>query len=645
MATGENEQALRKIIDLLRLISIVVLLLHYYVFLFEAFHHWGLVNTFVIRILISIAHSGLFETALHTKLICLGLLLISLLGAKGRKDEQFTLSRSLLLIGAGVLVLLTSHIFVPRSLSIETYAIAYITLSSISYLSVLTGGVFLSRLIRLGLTTDVFNRLNETFPQEERLIKNDFSINLPARYNYRGKLRDSWINIINPFRGTLIIGTPGAGKSYFVVRHVITQHIRKGFCMFIYDFKFDDLSRIAWNTLLKNHHAYKIVPKFYLINFDDPCRTHRCNPLDPSTMYDITDATESSRTIMLGLNKDWIKKEGDFFVESPINFVTAIIWFLKKYDNGRYCTLPHVIELMQLDYPTLFKLLRQEPEVEVLINPFESAFRNEAMEQLEGQIASAKIGMARLASPQLYYVLSENEFTLDINNPDDPKIVCMANNPQKQQIFGAALSLFISRLLKLVNKKGKLPTNITGDEFPTAYWRGIDTTLATARANKVAIFLAVQDYSQLKKDYGRDQAEVIMNIVGNVISGQVVGETSKVLSERFGKIVQQRSSVSVNSQDTSLSHSTQLDAAVPPSRIASLSSGEFVGTVADDPLQKIDLKTFHAEIINDHAAIQREEAGYQEIPVIRKVTPYEVQQNYYAIKSDIQRIVEQSIQS
>ena len=227
------------------------------------------------------------------------------------------------------------------------------------------------------------------FPQEERLLENEYSINLPAAYDLKGKRRKSWINVINPFRSLLVIGTPGAGKSYFVVRHIITQHIRKAFTMFIYDFKFDDLSRIAYNTLLKYAHIYRVKPKFYVINFEDLSRTHRCNPLDPATMEDITDATESSRTIMLGLNRDWIKKQGDFFVESPINFVTAIIWFLRKYEDGKYCTLPHVIELMQLDYPHLFKLLRSEPEIEVLINPFESAFKNEAMEQLEGQIASA----------------------------------------------------------------------------------------------------------------------------------------------------------------------------------------------------------------------------------------------------------------
>ncbi len=639
MGTGENEQALQKIIDFLRLLSILVLLLHFYIFCHTALEVWGFTYPAVDKVASSLRSTGFFEGAFPPKLCSLFLLLVSLIGARGRKDSNLSFESAFILSVTGVFILLLSHFIFFLNMDVFILVQAYITFASGGYLLLLGGGTRISRILRADFKSDIFNKQNESFPQEERLLENEYSINLPAAYTMNGKKKRSWINIINPFRSILVIGTPGAGKSYFVIRHIITQHIRKGFSMFIYDFKFDDLSRIAFNALLQHGSKYKILPKFFVINFEDLSRTHRCNPLDPATMEDITDATESSRTIMLGLNRDWIKKQGDFFVESPINFVTAIIWFLRKHDDGKYCTLPHVIELMQLDYPTLFKLLRTEPEIEVLINPFESAFRNEAMEQLEGQIASAKIGMARLASPQLYYVLSGNDFTLEINNPLEPKVVCVGNNPQKQQIYGAVLSLYISRVIKLVNKKNRLKSSLVFDEFPTIYFNGIDGLIATARANKVSTTLAVQDYSQLKKDYGRDQAEVIMNIVGNVVSGQVGGDTAKLLSERFGKIVQERQSISINANDTSLSRSTQLDSAIPASKIAGLSSGEFVGTVADDPQQRIELKTFHAEIINDHAAIAREEKSYREIPVIRNVTHFEVQENYYAIKEDIRKIV------
>jgi len=367
---------------------------------------------------------------------------------------------------------------------------------------------------------------------------------------------------------------------------------------------------------------------------------HRSNPLEPETMLDITDAIESARTIMLGLNREWIKKQGDFFVESPINFVTALIWFLKKYEGGKYCTLPHAIELSLVDYKKLFAVLGSEPEIEVLINPFISAWRNEAFEQLEGQIASAKISLARLSSPQLYYVLSGNDFSLDINNPEDPKVVCLANNPQKSQVYGAVLSLYVNRINKLVNRKNQKKCSLIFDEFPTIYFNGIDNLIATARSNKVAVTLAVQDYSQLKKDYGREQAEVIMNIVGNIICGQVTGDTAKQLSERFGKINQVKESVSINAMDTSVSKSTQLDYAIPASKIAGLSSGEFVGMMADDPTNKIELKTFHCQIQNDHEAITREENIYNEIPAVRTVTQTEILMNYQRIKEDVKGLVE-----
>lgn len=270
---------------------------------------------------------------------------------------------------------------------------------------------------------------------------------------------------------------------------------------------------------------------------------------------------------------------------------------------------------------------------------FQPAYLNEATDQLEGQIATAKIAMARLSSPSLYYVLSGNDFTLDINNPEEPKIVCMGNNPQKIQIYGAVLSLYVNRLVKLVNKKGKMKSSLIFDEFPTIYLNNMDSLIATARSNKVATCLGIQDFSQLRKDYGREQADVIINITGNIISGQVTGDTSKQLSERFGKIMQDRESISINSGDTSISRSKQLESAIPPSKISALSSGEFVGMVADNPDCKIELKTFHSEIVNDHEAIRKEEENYKEIPAVRKLDNTMIQRNYLQIKQDIQDIV------
>jgi len=641
--TGENEQGLRKILDLTRFASIFILLLHFYYFCYGAFVQWEVKSTISDRLMVNIARTGLFNNLYISKVLAFGLLGISLIGALGKKDEKINRRSIVAYIVIGLLLFLGSNLFLGLKYDTGTIAIVYMTVTGIGYLLILAGGNLLSRLIKLNLFNDVFNSLNETFPQEERLLLNEYSVNLTARYNLKGRIRKSWINIINPFRGLLVIGSPGAGKSWFVIQHIIKQHIEKGFAMFVYDFKYDDLSKITYNWLQRNKHNYSVKPSFYVINFDNLSISHRCNPLDPNTMNDITDATESARTILLGLNREWINKQGDFFVESPINFVTAIIWFLRKYEGGKYCTLPHVIELMQAEYDELFPVLNTQPEIEVLVNPFITAYQNDAMEQLEGQVASAKIGMARLASPQLYWVLSGNDFTLDINNPKHPKIVCVGNNPEKQQIYGAVLSLYISRLIRQVNKKGMLKCSLIFDEFPTIYFNNMDSLIATARSNKVATTLAMQDFSQLKKDYGKEQADVIVNITGNIISGQVMGETAKLLSERFGKIMQDRQSVSVNRADTSISHSKQLDSAIPASKIAALSSGEFVGLVADNPDAKIKLKMFHAEIINDADKLNGEAGKYLEIPVVLKVDSQQVQDNFYQVKMDVKRLIAEEV--
>ena len=639
MNTGEDTQGLRKIIDLTRFISIIILSIHFYLCCYEAFLLWGLTAEITDRIIENIAKTGLFDTIVKPKLAALLFLSISLIGAKGKKDEKIRRNQILVYLVTGCLIYFSSVLFFSMKVGVPTISISYMLFTVIGYLFIMTGGTYLSRLIKLNLHKDIFNTENETFPQEERLLENEFSVNLPARYSLKGETRESWINFINPFRGLLVAGTPGAGKSYFVIRHIIDQHIEKGFCMFIYDFKYDDLTKITYNKLLKYQKNYKIKPSFYVINFDDLNRSHRCNPLDPAGMEDITDATEASRTIMLGLNRQWIKKQGDFFVESPINFLTAIIWYLRTYKNGKYCTLPHVIELMQADYDPLFAILQTQEEIKVLINPFVSAFQNRAKEQLEGQIASAKIGLARLSSPQLYYVLSGNDFTLDVNNPKEPKIVCVGNNPLKLQTYGAVLSLYISRMIKLVNRKNQLKSSLVFDEFPTIYFNNIDSLIATARSNMVATTLAVQDFSQLKKDYGADEAEVITGIVGNIISGQVTGDTARRLSENFGKILQDRSSMTVNSSDTSTTKSTQLEYAIPAAKISALSSGEFVGIVADNPDCKIKLKVFNCQIQNDHRAIRNEEEQYKTIPTIGHVTAEQILENYKMIKEEVKELI------
>ncbi len=639
MNNTENAQALKKIADMCRLIAITLLIIHIYTIGYPYFKIWGYSWLFIDRLLIAIQKTGLLSTFHLIKIYSLVFLILSMLGNRGKKDKKFQFSGAFPYLIWGIFLFFMSSFVLLIPLRPSICLLLYIMTCISGFLFLVKGMAILARIIYQKLQgDDIFNLRNQTFPQQEELIENQYSINLPFRYRLRDEIRKGWINITNPFRALLVLGNPGSGKSYFVIRHVISQHIRKGFTMLVYDFKYDDLSKIAYYHWKKYGKSTGVNTQFFRIDFDDLGRTHRCNPLEPSAMNDITDAAESARTILLGLNREWIKRQGDFFVESAINLLTGVIWYLRRYKNGEYCTLPHVIELMQQDYDRLFSLLRSQEEIQVLINPFVNAYLNNVMEQLEGQVASAKIALARLSSPQLYYVLSGNDFTLDINNPKSPKIVCMGNNPQKILVYGAVLSLYVNRLIKQVNKKGMEKCSLIFDEFPTIYLNNIDSLIATARSNRVSTCLCVQDISQLRKDYGRDQADVIMNIVGNIISGQVSGETAKQLSERFGKIMQDRESLSINSNDTSVSLSQQLEMAVPSSTISTLSSGEFVGMVADDPETRIPLKVFHSQIINDHRQIANEQESYQETLLLSKIDEKTIQSMYLHIKKEIQDI-------
>ncbi|MCK0125095.1 YWFCY domain-containing protein [Gelidibacter sp. F2691] len=644
---GEDDlRGLAKIMAFMRAVSILLILMHFYWFCYGFFAERGWTLEILGKILINFNRTAeLFAHTLYTKIFALILLALSCLGTKGVKNEKITWSKIYTALVIGVTLFFLNTSLLKLSTGIATSL--YILTTSIGYIALLMAGVWMSRLLRNNLMDDVFNNENESFQQETSLMQNEYSVNLPTKFYYKGKWSNGWINVVNPFRASIVLGTPGSGKSYAIINNYIKQHIEKGFSMYIYDFKFDDLSTIAYNHLLKHTNKYKVKPKFYVINFDDPRRSHRCNPLNPVFMTDISDAYEAAYTIMLNLNRSWIQKQGDFFVESPIILLAAIIWFLKIYENGKYCTFPHAIELLNKKYSDVFTILTSYPDLENYLSPFMDAWQGGAQDQLQGQIASAKIPLSRMISPQLYWVMTGDDFSLDINNPKEPKILCVGNNPDRQNIYSAALGLYNSRIVKLINKKGQLKSSVIIDELPTIYFRGLDNLIATARSNKVAVCLGFQDYSQLTRDYGDKESKVIQNTVGNIFSGQVVGETAKNLSERFGKILQKRQSMTINRNDKSTSISTQLDSLIPASKISTLTQGMFVGAVADNFDERIEQKIFHAEIVMDNDKVTTETKAYKSIPQILSFTDengtdnmkQEIETNYKQVKVDIVQVV------
>ena len=648
MAQEDDLRALGKVMDFMRGISVIFLLVNCYWFCYEAFHVWGFTLGIIDKILMNFQRTtGLFSSILWTKLFCVVFLALSCLGTKGVKEEKITWPKIWTVLFAGFMFFFLNWWLLALPIGKVGAASLYIFTLSVGYICLLMGGVWMSRLLKNNLMDDVFNTENESFMQETRLMENEYSVNLPTRFYYKKKWNNGWINVVNPFRASMVLGTPGSGKSYAIVNNYIKQQIEKGFAMYIYDYKFPDLSEIAYNHLLHHLDAYKVKPQFFVINFDDPRRSHRCNPINPAFMTDISDAYESAYTIMLNLNRSWIQKQGDFFVESPIILLAAIIWFLKIYEDGKYCTFPHAIEFLNRPYAQIFPILTSYDELANYLSPFMDAWEGGAQDQLQGQIASAKIPLSRMISPALYWVMTGDDFSLDINNPNEPKVLVVGNNPDRQNIYSAALGLYNSRIVKLINKKKQLKSSVIIDELPTIYFRGLDNLIATARSNKVAVCLGVQDFSQLTRDYGDKESKVIQNTVGNVFSGQVVGETAKTLSERFGKVLQQRQSMTINRNDKSTSISTQMDSLIPASKISNLTQGMFVGAVSDNFDERIDQKIFHAEIVVDSAKVSAEMKTYHPIPAIVELTDEEgkdilketIEENYKRVKRDVLNLV------
>ncbi|SHE35831.1 Type IV secretory system Conjugative DNA transfer [Mariniphaga anaerophila] len=601
---------LQKMHEGFRFFSYLLLLLTLYTALPEFFISRGISLPGVTPVLAKLMQLDFLASPVVSKLSCLGFLAVTCIGTRGKKDRDLKVSGLVAQVTAGTVLYWGSLFFLHR------LPIAYLLCSFVGFVLLNIGFDNTSKLINVNLMKDRFNRENESFPQEQSLISNEFSVNLATQYQYRNRWHRGWINIVNPFRGTMVIGTPGSGKSYSVVLPFIRQHLDKGFAMCVYDFKYPDLSQVAYTHFLGAKKRGKLPgnTRFYVINFDDIRKSYRCNPLAPELMESTIDAFESSRTVLYNLNREWIRRQGEFFSESAVSFFAAVIWFLKKYRNGEYCTLPHAIELLQLDYEDLFLVLSKENDVANIINPFVNAHKRGAHEQLEGQLGSLKIAVSKIISKEIYWICSGSDFSLDINTPGQPKVVCLANNPLRIEMYGAVLSLFITRMLKVINRKHQHKCSLIFDELPTIYFRGLDTLIATARGNRISTLLGIQTIDQLVRDYGKEQANAILTNIGNIFAGQSVGDTARFIQNRMGKILQERQSVNINRNTQSTSFSTQLDYLVPEGKIATLPQGYMAGQVADNFGERISQKNFNCLISPDTKALEREEKQVAPIP-------------------------------
>ena len=602
---------------------------------YEAYPFWaavGLHGKLTDTLMLGVYRSGTMHNWWAVRAVCLGFCTLSVIVRSGSSKEAGW-QEIALPIGIGAALFFGGK-----------YAgngLLYVLMTVGGFGIYLLGAIALGRAIN-ALKAGTLASENDTFPQCERLIQNRYSINIPTTYQDKGKMHKGYINVVNPFRGTMVIGTPGSGKSYSVYGPYIRQMIQKGYSLFVYDYKFPDLTNRVMNELLDNIDCYKNVqPKMYVVNFDDPLYSHRFNPIHPRYLQDPIDATEIAEVIMKNASKE-NNKGDDFFSLSARCYVDMLIWFLKIYEGGRYCTFPHLIELMGQNYKQVLFIMQRYQELDVKRNTFQDAITDRAFEQLQGQIASARVPLNRFASETLYWTLSGDDFSLQINDPKEPKIVCVGNNPTRQQVYGTTLAMLMSQLFKIINQPGKMRCGVLIDELPTIYLKGLDHLINTARSNHVAVVIGAQDKSQLVKDYDKKESDVIFNTVGNVFAGAVKGETAESLSKSFGKSDQETRSYQESDTSEHITISFQQRDVLPASRIEALSQGSFCGYVADEFRQKIHPKVFCGEIDAGKETTHREEVP-QVVDSTKETIMREVRLNYERIRNEVYNLIQKEL--
>ncbi|MBD2717262.1 TraM recognition domain-containing protein [Microvirga sp. STR05] len=355
-----------------------------------------------------------------------------------------------------------------------------------------------------------------------------------------------WINIPNPFRGTLVLGGAGAGKSYSIGEPLIEQFTEKGFAGLIYDFKFPVLAEAAQKAFVLADAKARAAGEepahvqLHIINFKDLERSERVNPLRADKMPVVAYANEYARAIMANLNPESIKKM-DFFDTSANAFLTAIIWFYKK-NFPTFCTLPHVVNTaLHPDFTHVLSMLDTDPECGDMVRSITTAVKQRAEKQVAGVIASLQIVLTRINSPEIAWVLTPDEargegFSLDLNDKQAPKVLVVGNDPTLKETFSPVISCIVAVALKLMNQQHKHPSYVFLDEAATIYVPNLEVIPATARSNKVAMIYMTQDLSQMIDAYGREKMQVMVSNLNNQFFGKVNSlETAKFVSELVGK--------------------------------------------------------------------------------------------------------------
>ena len=582
---------------------------------------------------------------IYSKVCTFILICITCIGTRNKKKLEFNAKKQVILPLAFGLALIGTSIWLfnnPMEMRLYTLPlniILYMIASLIGVILIHISFDNISKFLKEGLLKDRFNLENESFEQCQELQENKYSVNIPMRYYYKGKFRKGWVNIVNPFRGTWVVGTPGSGKTFSIIEPFIRQHSAKGFSMVVYDYKFPTLATKLYYHYKLNQKQGKLPHgcKFNIVNFVDVEYSKRVNPIQLKYINSLAAASETAETLLESLQKG--KKEGgggsdQFFQTSAVNFLAACIYFFcnwekEPYDKdgniltaeknqdpqtkrmiptgrvfdangnevepaywlGRYSDMPHILSFLNESYQTIFEVLETDNEVAPLLGPFQTAMKNKAFEQLEGMIGTLRVYTSRLATKESYWVFHKDgdDFDLKVSDPNNPSYLVIANDPEMESIIGALNALILNRLITRVNSGlGKnVPVSIIVDELPTLYFHKIDRLIGTARSNKVSVALGFQELPQLEADYGKVGMQKIITTVGNVVSGSARSkETLEWLSsDIFGKVVQLKKGVTIDRDKTSINLNENMDSLVPASKISDMPTGWVCGQTARDFVQ------------------------------------------------------------
>jgi len=584
------------------------------------------------NILQSFSKMGVFYPPINAKLTTLVLIALVAIGTKAKKKRDLNPTKEIFVpIAIGLIMIIISLVLATGAADtslptpipyFNTYQIGYMILSYAGAMIIQKGADSISKLMQTKMDKDRWNTEEESFDQNRELVETPTSVNIPYKFRYKKQTHQGWMNI-DPFRGTMVIGVPGSGKTWGVINPAIRQLIGKGFCLCIYDFKFPSLGEIAYyHHLLKKKNDPNYKHKFHVVNLDQVEYSRRVNPFKKEYINTLAQAQEMAESMVTALQKGGGSGGGGseaFFTQSAVNFLASTIYYFGTYEDGKYSDLPHILSFMNRSYQEIFDTLFTNEELTSLMSPFKSAYENKAFDQLEGQVGTVKIFLSRLATKESFWVFSGDEVQLKISDRTDPSILILASNPRTQDINSALYSAVLNRVISQINDKGNLYSGLIADEFPTIYIHKVDNLVATARSNEVAVMLGLQEQPQLRQFYKKEVADTISAIMGNILSGAVRDKgTLDWLEKMFGKIKQKSYSESISNQGSNMTISEKMDVMIPAGKIAGLRTGEMAGMVVqgnDNATEEFKTSAIFGKINLDIKAIKEEEDNYVKMPL------------------------------